>query len=203
MSGQSQIQAERIPTGPRALIHGSDGLREEEVKLHQLMNLLHCLNKFQGQEPVDREDKRCSENRYSTKELRRSFLDGVCYLCDINTMGGTVTAAALRKYYPKPGPYHLRNERIEAALYLAANETILPKVQSFVKRLRQYLSEITWDNYEEKEAKILREALELGGQRMRSYLTKMRFHLDRCRANLKVIFRGKYELAVLEFEDRR
>ncbi|GKZ30023.1 hypothetical protein AbraIFM66950_007543 [Aspergillus brasiliensis] len=173
-----QIQVNGAPTAPKAMVRNSDGLKEEEVKLHQVMNLLHSLGPFHGRGPVDRDDKKCSDNRYSTQEMRRAFLDGICYLCDINTMGGTVTAATLRKYYVNPTSDQLGPENIRSILYIAANETILPKVCSFVRWLLKFLGEITPNNRHLIAATILRKGIELGSQRMGSYQEKMRLHLN-------------------------
>ncbi|KAJ5658577.1 uncharacterized protein N7484_002226 [Penicillium longicatenatum] len=147
----TQARVKEPPAAPRAMLNGSGGLEENEVTLHKYLNLLYCLDGFQGQGRIDREDKKCGENRYTTKELRRSFLDGVSYLCDINSKGGTVTAAAIRKFYQK--------NQIQARLYLAANEPILDKVYDFVVKMLRDLGDITPDNRGQKEEKILREAL--------------------------------------------
>lgn len=186
MSIQAHIRVKEAPIAPRAMLNGSAGLEENEVTLHKYLNLLHCLDEFQGQGRIDREDKKCGENRYTTKELRRSFLDGVSYLCDIRPNGGTVTAAAIRKFYKK--------KEIQARLYLAANETIPDEVFGFVVKMLRDLEDMTPDNRGQKEEKILREALLLGQQRVEHYHKKFLYHFKRCHRDISVLFKGKYSV---------
>jgi hypothetical protein len=68
---------------------------------------------------------------------------------------------------------------------------MLPEVCSFVTGVLQYLNIVTPENREEKETRILRQALELAGQRMESYHAKMRSHLGGCKEDMDVIFKGK------------
>ncbi|KAL4900922.1 hypothetical protein BDW74DRAFT_182251 [Aspergillus multicolor] len=120
MSNQSHLQMAEAPVALKAMLFGSENLKDEETRLYEYLNLLHCLDEFQGKDRVDHEDKKAGVKRHTAKEMRRSFLDGVAYLCDVDPKGGTVTAGALRKYYPKR-----RSQDVKAVLYLAANEPII------------------------------------------------------------------------------
>ncbi|KAL3466948.1 hypothetical protein BJX64DRAFT_249344 [Aspergillus heterothallicus] len=194
MPVQGQIHVEGAPTAPRQIVRASESVKDEELNLHRNMDLLRRLGEYQGQGPMQREDKRCSENRYSLEQLRRSFVDSVCYLCDIKTMGGTVTAGALRKYYLRKGMNQVWDDSIVTILYLAANETILPEVHNFVESLIKRLRKVTPDNRQKQEAIILRDALGLGNQRMGSYHAKMKEHLNKCRTVLQSIFKDQHRV---------
>lgn len=190
MTNQWHLRVKEAPTAPRAMLNGSGGLKDNEITLYKYLNLLHCLDEFQGQGRVDREDKKCGENRYTTEELRRSFLDGVSYLCDISPKGDTVTAAAIRKFY--------RKRDIQARLYLAANEPILDKVRDFLKKMLRDLVDITPDNRGQKEEEILREALVLGQQRVKYYHEKALKYLKICNRYIRVLFKGEYRAIVID-----
>jgi hypothetical protein len=89
----------------------ADDLKDEEINVYSLIYLLHCMDEFQGEGPIHREDKKCSGEQLSAKQLCRSFLDAICYLCDINRKGGTVTAAGLRQYYLRQGTHNVFGTR--------------------------------------------------------------------------------------------
>jgi hypothetical protein len=95
-------------------------MEDENIELLEYSNLLYGIYPFQGPDRVLREDKIIGR-RYSHKELRRSFLDGISYLCDVNPQGSTVTAGALNKVSSG------------AILHLAANEGVTQSVHQFIK----------------------------------------------------------------------
>lgn len=177
MSFQSRSLAKEIPSAPRAMLAGPEDLKDVEVDLYENLNLLHALDPFQGLDHVDRQDKKC-DDRYTSQELRRSFLDGISYLCDIDPQGGTVTAGAMRKVFSN------------ALLYVAANEGIKAGVLEFVKWVLQVLKDVTMNNRQEQE-KILRAAVKKAHLRMDSYHRKMLFHVQKCRAVIALDFEGK------------
>jgi hypothetical protein len=68
---------------------------------------------------------------------------------------------------------------------------MLPEVCSFVRRVLRDRNDVTPENRDEKETRILRQALELAGQRMESYHARLRSHLGECKEDMNVIFKGK------------
>jgi hypothetical protein len=164
------------------MLAGPEDLKDEEVDLYENLKLLHALDPFQGLNHVNRQDKKC-DDRYTSQELRRSFLDGISYLCDIDPQGGTVTAGAMCEVSPN------------ALLYLAANESIKARVRKFVKWVLQVLKDVSMNNRQEQEEKILRRAVKNAHLRMDSYRRKMLFHLQKCRAVIGGDFEGKKDVS--------
>ena len=124
----------------------------EDIELYRRLLLLHLLGPFRG-DHIERQFKE-NASKSSTDELRRSFLGGISYLCDIEKGGATVTAAALQKL-----PF-------SNFLWLAANEGVRPSVEHFVRSVLDRLKGITSDTREEVEMRILNDAVDLASQRM-------------------------------------
>lgn len=178
----SDLNVGRAPDAPRAMAATSAAMLDENVQILEYANILFGLDPFQGVDRVEREDKR-SGKRYTLKELYRSFLDSVSYLCDIHPQGGTVTAAALEKV------------QHGAILHLAANEGIPNHIRPFIKWVATtLLKDVTRNNRAEKEEILLRDAIRLGTHRMASYQGKMRTCLQKCRVKLIEVFRSKDNL---------
>jgi hypothetical protein len=103
-------------------------------------------------------------------ELRRSFLNKLAYICDFNTGGSTVTALALQKTYQG------------AIFWLAANETVKPKVTSFLREVLQILKTVK-DNRPSKKAietQLLEHIVSFNEKRLEYYWSGLQINLSLC-----------------------
>jgi hypothetical protein len=103
-------------------------------------------------------------------ELRRSFLDKLAYICDFKTGGSTVTALALQKTYQG------------AIFWLAANETVKPRVTSFLRDVLQLLMSVK-DNRASKKAietQLLEHFVSFNEERLDYYWSALRRDLGLC-----------------------
>lgn len=96
MSKQSSLIVSKAPRGPRAMAAADEDMKDENVGELEKANLLYGIHPFQGLDRVDSEGKKFG-NRGTPKMYRHSFLDNICYLCDVYPQGGTVTAGALNQ----------------------------------------------------------------------------------------------------------
>ena len=143
----------------------------EEHDIYQRLLLLHFLGPFHGKYS-ERQFKE-TNSKYSVVELRRSFLESISYLCDIEKGGATVTSAALQKLL------------YSNILWLGANEGIRPNIERFVQSVLDRVKDINHENRETVEKSILHDAVKLAHQRMEFYRIKMVKFSKECRALLK------------------
>ena len=99
-----------------------------ERQFYESQLLLYVLEKVRG-EHKKRQNYHGELDQDET-ELRRSFVDKLAYICDFKKGGSTVAALALRKTYQG------------VIFWLAANETIKPKVIDFLRRVLQLLKKV-------------------------------------------------------------
>ncbi|CAI6332052.1 unnamed protein product [Periconia digitata] len=134
----------------------------EVKKLYPRLALFEALSKFK--------DKNQPRKRSSDPicEARRNFLDAFAYLCDINTGGDTVTAAALQK---------LSSGNV---LWLAANRGIPPHILDYARLILNKLITVTVDNQATLQRTIFELALEKCKPRLDYYKRMAQKYATNC-----------------------
>jgi hypothetical protein len=99
-----------------------------ERQFYESQLLLYMLGKVRGEH--QKRQNYHGELDQDETELRRSFVDKLAYICDFKKGGSTVTALALQKTYQV------------VIFWLAANETVKPKVIEFLRRVLQILKKV-------------------------------------------------------------
>ena len=158
--------ASASPSTPTRAPRKELGLQSRETDFYSKWLLLHALGPFLG--PHERQFIADADQEDPTK-LRRSFLNAISYLCDIERGGKTVTAAALQRL------------PLSNFLWLAANENVRKEVFDFVENiLFNELSNVSAENRADVEKSILHSAVKLARQRMESYRLQVRNLCQKC-----------------------
>jgi hypothetical protein len=138
-----------------------------ERRFYESQLLLYVLEKVRG-DHTKRQNYHGELDQDAT-ELRRSLVDKLAYICDFKKGGSTVTALALQKTHQG------------VTFWLAANETVKPKVMTFLQEILILLKN---DN-----AKATRDAMEMqllsrivsfNEERLTYYWSALSGHLDQC-----------------------
>ncbi|OKL61709.1 hypothetical protein UA08_02335 [Talaromyces atroroseus] len=169
------------PSAPRAMTYPT----KDELEFSSSFNLLRAFGLFHGDDGDDGDNDigRAEDSNFTEIELLQGYLIGVSYLCDIEKGGNTVTAAALSN---------------DLELYLAANNDLHPKIQSFISRV--VLEELRTDSVESRHKvaeRILREAVQRAGKRMEFYFRKLKDIWGKCRVSVEDQFRAFSRLKFL------
>lgn len=99
-----------------------------ERQFYESQLLLYVLEKVRGDH--SKRQNYHGELDQDATGLRRSFVDKLAYICDFKKGGSTVTALALQKTYQG------------VTFWLAANETVKPKVIDFLSQILQLLKKV-------------------------------------------------------------
>ncbi|KIN03025.1 hypothetical protein OIDMADRAFT_119255 [Oidiodendron maius Zn] len=134
-----------------------------ERQFYESQLLLYVLGQVRG-ERRNRQNYH-GELDQDDAELRRSFVDQLAYICDFKTGGTTVTALALQKTYQG------------IIFWLAANETVKPKVRDFLREVLGLLRDIEGSSKKAAETKLL--ALVVNFNKERTELVKECFEARR------------------------
>ncbi|KAF4630477.1 hypothetical protein G7Y89_g7669 [Cudoniella acicularis] len=159
-----------------------------ERQFYESQLLLYVLEKVRG-EHKKRQNYHGELDQDET-ELRRSFIDQLAYICDFKKGGSTVTALALQKTYQG------------VIFWLAANETVKPKVIDFLRRVFQLLKKVE-DGASRKttETQVLALIVPFNKDRLDYYWSALSRYLPLCVQRLEVLEDGKptqRELKVLK-----
>lgn len=119
-------------------------------------------------------------------ELRRSFVDKLAYICDFKKGGSTVTALALQKTYQG------------VVFWLAANETVKPKVIDFLTRVLQLLKKLEGEaSRKGTETQLLALIVPFNKDRLDYYWSALLKDLPLCVERLEVLEGSTSELLLI------
>lgn len=152
-----------------------------ERQFYESQLLLYVLEKVRG-EHKKRQNYHGELDQDET-ELRRSFVDKLAYICDFKKGGSTVTALALQKTYQG------------VIFWLAANETVKPKVIDFLRRVLQLLKKVE-DGASRKatETQLLALIVPFNKDRLEYYWSALLKYLPLCIERLEVLEGSTSEL---------
>ena len=142
-----------------------------ERQFHESQLLLFVLEKVRG-EHKKRQNYHGELDQDET-ELRRSFVDKLAYICDFKKGGCTVTALALQKTYQG------------VTFWIAANETIKPKVIEFLHQVLQLLKIVEGVSRETAESQLLALIVSFNKERLVYYWSALNKHLPLCMERLQ------------------
>lgn len=154
--------ASRIPLSPPL-----------EQQFYESQLLLFVLERIRG-EHKKRQNYHGELDQGET-ELRRSFVEKLAYLCDFKKGGSTVTALAIQKTYQG------------VVFWLAANESVKPKVVDFLKRILQLLKTVEVKAKKATEAELLALIVPFNKERLKWYWSALQKELPRCITRLEAL----------------
>ena len=137
-----------------------------ERQFYESQLLLYVLEKVRG-EHKKRQNYHGELDQGET-ELRRSFVDKLAYICDFKKGGNTVTALALQKTYQG------------VTFWIAANETVKPKVLEFLQRVLQSLKNAGGISRESIAMQLLALVVSFNLERLDYYWSALKNDLPLC-----------------------
>lgn len=144
-----------------------------ERQFYESQLLLYVLGQVRG-ERRNRQNYH-GELDQDDAELRRSFVDQLAYICDFKTGGTTVTALALQKTYQG------------IIFWLAANETVKPKVRDFLREVLGLLRDIEGSSKKAAETKLLALVVNFNKERLDFYWSHLKKSLPDGMKRLKAL----------------
>ena len=152
-----------------------------ERQFYESQLLLYVLEKVRG-EHKKRQNYHGELDQDET-ELRRSFIDKLAYICDFKKGGSTVTALALQKTYQG------------VIFWLAANETVKPKVIDFLRLVLQLLKKVeVGASRKATETQLLALIVPFNKDRLDYYWSALSKYLPLCIERLEVLEGSTSEL---------
>lgn len=142
-----------------------------ERQFYESQLLLHVLEKVRG-EHKKRQNYHGELDQDET-ELRRSFVDKLAYICDFKKGGSTVTALALQKTYQG------------VTFWVAANETIKPKVIEFLQQILLLLKNVDSIPREDIETQLQALVVLFNRERLDYYWSALERDLPLCMERLE------------------
>ena len=134
-----------------------------EKRFHNSLLLLYVLERVRGEH--SKRQSYHGELEQDSAELRRSFIDKLAYICDFRKGGSTVTAVALQKTYQG------------VTFWLAANETVKPKVTEFLREVLETLKK-TKDQSDMIEKQLIQQIVAFNEERLDFYWSIVSMELD-------------------------
>jgi hypothetical protein len=145
-----------------------------ERQFYESQLLLYVLERVRG-DHSKRQNYHGELDQDST-ELRRSFVDKLAYICDFKKGGSTVTALALQKTYQG------------VTFWLAANETVKPKVIDFLRQIFKILKQAEDGvTKEDLERQLIARIVPFNEERLDYYWSALDKDLDLCVERLKLL----------------
>lgn len=158
--------------GPR--LDAEDRLRS---RFYEPLILLHILDRNGGQRISRCPSVEAVDSELDLRELRRTFLDQLAYVCDHTKGGDTVTAIALEL-----GPSGV-------TFWVASNNNPSKDTISFLQRTLEILRSLASSQIERSksiiEDEIAKTCIEFNLKRIHAYQTIMRKPLQLCLESLK------------------
>jgi hypothetical protein len=164
----------QVSKGPRFC--AEDRLRS---RFYEPLTLLHVLDRNGGQR-ISRcpsVEAEAADSQLDLRELRRTFLDQLAYVCDHIKGGDTVTAIALEA---RPSG---------VTFWVASNNNLSEGTISFLGRILELLRSLASSRIEHSKSiigsEIAERCIEFNLKRIRTYQTIMRRPLQLCLESLK------------------
>jgi len=155
-----------------------------ERQFYEPQLLLYILEKIRG-DHSKRQNYHGELDQDST-ELRRSFVDKLAYICDFKKGGSTVTAVALQKTYQG------------VAFWLAANETVKPKVINFLQKILQILKQAGEGVLRKTlEKQLMAQIVPFNEERLNYYWSALDKNLSLCVQRLEMLHGTTGEISLI------
>ena len=153
-----------------------DKLEKLLHRFYEPLVLLYVLDPTRGAHLTRPTSEWSGSTELGARELRRTFLDKLSYVCDYETGGLTVTAIALQK----------RPDKI--IFTVAANKNIRPRALEFLRSTLSLLkacSALTVHECSRLQEELVLKCIELSESRLRTYWRFLRKPLQGCIRALK------------------